>query len=137
MSIDYYIPITFCHLDNDNIIPIKGIHSFGFNFDRLSGNYKVWVGTADAVSLMPESPAGRDTIKLSEEDIDLDAIFICDGRSINCHVNKAVYSDRKHAYLIDFTFVLDKKIVLSNICPDAKDVKKKQNETSRFDLMDI
>ena len=64
-------------------------------------------------------------------------MFLCDGRPINCQVNKAIYSDSKHAYLIDFSFVLDKKIIQSNICPDVEKQKDKKNETNRFDLMDI
>jgi len=132
MNLDIYIPFREASITNNfNTVPILGIREFKIEIDRLQASYSVWVGTSNVDFIISQNTP--DWIKLTPENIDVNATLVIDDYSIPCNINKYSYCSIKHAYILDLTFNLDKKNIKAYIYEKDRDKK----EYTRFDLLDF
>ena len=127
MSLYYYIPNKRISLIlNGHTMVAVSIHDMNINIDKLQGSYKIWLDTGpNSRPLLQAGGINDDVINMGELDINSDAYFFIDDDSfahINCRIGKSIYNHLKHAYLVDISFVLNKKVVESFIHK-----KKKKN----------
>jgi len=138
MDLDYYIPRKklVLRVASQHEIPILGIYSFFVKIDRLEAEYKIWVDTKFVSNfIMGDDPLdGRDVIKMGMWEVNLDAFLLIDNRSpISCQIDIVSYISNKHSYLVEISFLLDKKHIKGYFY----DEKEPTYIDNKFDVIDL
>ncbi|KKN05382.1 hypothetical protein LCGC14_1087910 [marine sediment metagenome] len=104
--------------------------------DRLEAEYKIWVDTKFVSNfIMGDDPLdGRDVIKMGMWEVNLDAFLLIDNRSpISCQIDIVSYISNKHSYLVEISFLLDKKHIKGYFY----DEKEPTYIDNKFDVIDL
>lgn len=136
MSITYYIPnSSYYFLLDTQQINIIGIHAIRLDIDRQQAFYSVWV---DTVAIRPLLRGTMDAIVLSPEELNTAATFVVNHNHIDCKLKQAHYQNHKHAYLVEFEFVLDKNMIKDFIhIKRSKKDEEENNDTGALSYIDL
>jgi hypothetical protein len=114
-----------------NNMPVLGVNGFNIDIDLCIAVFRVWIDTLAACAI-----TGKNEIVLTPVEFDKGsepAILHIDGKSMSCSVKQVAYVGRKHAYLVEVEFELNKKYLE----PYKHNEGAPKSIKSRFDILDI